>query len=177
MEYKGNRLDIKQIKKMAFETTDSEDLFQNLIAATLNKDDEEAISASWILTHAFEMHPHLMNDALANLLLERVKVVNSGTMRRNIIRVFQFVELEQNRAFQMFQIAFDFFKDVKEEIAVRAFALTCLEKHIQHLPEMLEEILFLIERERLMMTPALLARAKRFEKMAYKKYKSFLSKE
>jgi hypothetical protein len=177
MEYKNNRLDIKQIKKLASEIADSNDLFQNLLSVIYSKEDAEAITASWILTHAFEMYPDLMKDEIAQKLLERVKLVSSGTIKRNIIRLFQFVELDQNRAFQLLQVTFDCFKNVNEEIAIRAFALTCLEKHIQFFPEMLEEILFLIERERLMMSPALLARAKRFEKMAYKKYKSFVSKE
>lgn len=177
MEYKGNRLDIKQIKKLALESASSDDLFQSLLHSTFSNEDSEAVSASWILTHALEMHPFLMNDQIAKDLLKCAEKVRSGTIRRNLIRIFQYVDLSQETAFQMLEVAYGFYKDVREEIAVRAFALTCLERHIEHFPEMLEEILFIIERERLMMTPALLARAKRFEKMAYKKYKSFGSKE
>lgn len=59
-------------------------------------------------------------------------------------------------------------KNPKEEIAVRAFALSILENIIIDLPEIIEEILFIIDKERSYASAAFQVRAKRFERQAFK---------
>lgn len=56
----------------------------------------------------------------------------------------------------------------KNDVAVRAFALTILEHLISSIPELIEEVLFLIEKEKSFANAAFLVRSNRFEKTAKK---------
>lgn len=157
------RLNIHQIKALMHRLPEEPKLLDFMLAEAISGEERNAINSSWILTHAYEEFPEMMNEESAKKLIEHLKKVKLGTIKRNIIRIFQFVDVPNQRA-EIFYLMLDFFSRREEDIAVRAFALTCLEVQIQHFPEAIIEIMYIIEAEEEWASPAMMVRMKRFRK-------------
>lgn len=155
---------VNKVKELANNCATDLDLLNELLRLIIQSDDRSAIVASWIVSHAAEYTPGIIDSKRSSQILNRLKLTQKGTIKRNLIRIFQFVILEGKQTFELLDIAFGFFENPKEEIAVRAFALTCLEKHLDQFPEIIPEIEFIIEREYETLTPAFIARVRNFNK-------------
>src|SRR5690606_33277873 len=87
----------------------------------------------------------------------------SGTIIRNVVRTWQFaIPSDKEVSFQIVEYCLSKLTDIKQEIAIRAFAITVLERHIESIPELKEEVVFILEKELPHATPAFLARARRY---------------
>lgn len=155
---------VQQVKELAHNCSTDSDLLNELVNLIIKSDDRRAIVASWIVSHAAEYTPEIIDSKISARILDRLKVTQKGTIKRNLIRIFQYVILKSKQTFELLDVAFGFFENPKEEIAVRAFSLTCLEKHLDQFPEIIPEIEFIIEREYESLTPAFIARVRNFNK-------------
>ncbi|HEY1048013.1 MAG TPA: hypothetical protein VGF79_16355 [Bacteroidia bacterium] len=159
---------VKRVKELAHNCSTDSDLLNELLSLILKSDDRSAIVASWIVSHAAEYTPEIIDSKISAQILNRLKITQKGTIKRNLIRIFQYVILKGKQSFELLDVAFGFFENPKEEIAVRAFSLTCLEKHLDQFPEIIPEIEFIIEREYESLTPAFIARVRNFNKKIIK---------
>lgn len=83
--------------------------------------------------------PHLskMVDVLHTNPIDAVK--------RNILRIFQFVDIPNDLEGKLFDIALTFLKSNEEAIAIRVFSMTTLRKICENHPELSQEIIPTIE--------------------------------
>ncbi|MCC6818726.1 MAG: hypothetical protein IT245_07540, partial [Bacteroidia bacterium] len=161
--------DVKQIKKLAqFCAEDKKGLSTVLKRLDQGVGREKAI-ASWILSHAVEINPKCLNDKQHALLIELVKSNTLGTIRRNIIRVWQFSFPQiEDLKIKIIDLSLQMLSDLSQDLAVRVFSITVLESYLEFMPEIREEVIFLIERESPNPSPSFSVRANKFIKSSNK---------
>ena len=66
-------------------------------------------------------------------------------VKRNILRIFQYVEIPEKSEGKLFDIALTFLTSVDEAIAIKVFSMTTLRKICENHPELSHEIIPTIE--------------------------------
>lgn len=156
------------IKRIASECLDDPSGFETLVALTGGKDQRIAALAAWALSHAVGLDKKVLKLPHHKKLVAIATKTDNNAVKRNIMRAWQWVKLPQEMVPDIVDIAFRFFSNPAEDIAVRVFSMTVLENCLQFIPEMKEEILFIIEKDLPHGTAAFQVRAARFMKAAAK---------
>ena len=77
--------------------------------------------------------------------VQRPYVHNS--VKRNVVRLLQFIDIPKKNQRAVVDICFKFFNDKKEPIAVRVFSMTVLAHLTKDIPELKNELVPIIEDE------------------------------
>lgn len=101
--------------------------------------------AAHTVSLSFDKNPELIGPYIPQLvgLLEKPDL--RGAHKRNILRILQFCEVGENLRGILYSRTFELLADPKEEIAVRAFAMTVLCNIAKHHPELKSELRAMIE--------------------------------
>ena len=83
----------------------------------------------------------------------------STALKRNTIRLFQFVPIPASRHGQILDIAFRFLQDKRESIAVKVFSMSVVEALSVNKPELCQELRIIIEDQLPYSGPAFRSRA------------------
>lgn len=166
----GQIRDIKAIKAIANACQNDIVLFEGLCEKLISGNDREKNMASWTITHALEKYGDLAEDRHHRIFLDTINSTKSGTLKRNLIRNWQFISAESDALnMEIIETVINHFTDRKQDLAVRVFAITALERQLDFFPEMAAEVLFHIEREMPQASPSFKVRADRFKKAARKR--------
>lgn len=103
--------------------------------------------AAWPLSYCVQKHPELIIPHLGKVLAAAEHRAAKDAVKRNVIRLLQFIEVPGRYRGRVADLCFRFLKDRKEPIAVRAFAMTVLGNLTISLPELGKEVSILIEDE------------------------------
>ncbi len=122
--------------------------------------------AAWPVSYC--IHDHL---ALAKPYFKKfLKLLNDANshpaVRRNIMRLFQFVEIPKKFNGELMDYCFRFINSPNEAIAVKAFSLHILENMSVIYPEILPELKTIIETRWESESPAFRSRARKILKRA-----------
>jgi len=101
--------------------------------------------AGWPLSDIVKKHPQLIKPYLKPLLKSIDKPGMHVAVRRNVMRIFQFIEIPANLKGLAFDKAFKLFSDTSEAIAVRVFAMTVMTNVAMTEPELKNEVAIAIE--------------------------------
>jgi hypothetical protein len=84
--------------------------------------------AAWPVSNSVKNHPKLIEPYLNKCvdLLTRKDVHNA--VKRNVVRLLQYVEIPKNVAGKVYSHCIDLIDDINEPVAVRAFAITVATK-------------------------------------------------
>ena len=139
---------IQGIKQMANACAIDNALLADVVNALSQKDYSSAYNASWILAHCFTEHTDLYQSEYTPLLLHATNAFKgkSGIMR-NVLKVFQSVEIKDKQFETVMELAYNTLENIQAEAALRAFSITILERYIQHFPELIPDLIFMLERE------------------------------
>lgn len=101
--------------------------------------------AAWPMSVCIERHPELIKPYLAKLtaLLPRTDVHNA--VRRNIVRLLQYIEIPRRMRAEIFSLCLDRISDPNETIAVRSFSLTVAAKAADGNADLLAELKLVAE--------------------------------
>jgi hypothetical protein len=156
---------IQGIKQMANACAIDNVLLADVVEALSHKDYYSAYNASWILAHCFTEHPDLYQTKYTSLLLHAANAFKAKSgIKRNVLKVFQSVELMGKQIETVLELAYNTLEDLKAEAALRAFSITILERYVQHFPELIPDLVFKLERELPNASAAFTVRAKLFLK-------------
>ena len=171
MELKNIRsvINIREIAKRA--SVDAA-LFNELFLSIKNEDERIAYNASWAAGHLLQKYNNYNLDNYLPILIVTASNTSKGGLKRNIFKIIQHVRIPIDYQYDCADLAMNSLLNPKEDIAVRAFALSILEKLIPSIPELIEEVFFIIEKEKSFATQAFLVRSIRFEKAAAKYLKN-----
>ena len=171
MELKGIRsvINIREIAKRA--SVDAA-LFNELFLSIKNEDERIAYNASWAAGHLLQKYNNYNLDNYLPILIVTASNTSKGGLKRNIFKIIQHVRIPIDYQYDCADLAMNSLLNPKEDIAVRAFALSILENLIPSIPELIDEVFFIIEKEKSFATPAFLVRSIRFEKAAAKYLKN-----
>lgn len=115
--------------------------------------------ASWPISYCVEAHPELIKPHLKVVLDLLDKPALPDFVKRNIIRLLQFIEIPKRYQGRVTDICFSFLQDPKQSIAVRVFSMFVLSQISRDIPEIKPEIKILIEDHLPYGSPAFVSRA------------------
>jgi hypothetical protein len=101
--------------------------------------------ASWPISCCVEQHPELIEPHYKKLLAFVIKPGVHVAVRRNTMRLLQFVDIPKKFHGHVAEICFNFLNDKKETVAVQVFAMTVLANLAKHEPDLANELRTIIE--------------------------------
>ena len=120
--------------------------------------------AAWPIGVIGQTHPQLLKKHLPVFVSLLRKQGLHNAVRRNITRLLQYVSIPSALKGDVMDACFSFICDVQEKAAVKAFSLTILEKLAKEYPDILPEIITVIEERWDYETAAFHSRAKKILK-------------
>jgi hypothetical protein len=102
--------------------------------------------AAGIIGYCVERRPELIRPHLPKLLdcLKRDDLHDA--VRRNILRLLQYVEIPRRLAGKIYAHCIDFIDDAGEPVAVRAFALTVAARIAKSEPDLMKELRLIVRK-------------------------------
>lgn len=121
------------------------DMFNSLISIYIGGPSRITQRAAHPLTTVSMKHPELLTPHLGTLLRAINAADVSVALKRNTIRMFQFVTIPRDRHGRIIDICFRFLMDNREPIAVKVFAMTVIERLSTKHSEIRKELKTVIE--------------------------------
>lgn len=117
--------------------------------------------AAWTLNYCATRNPSLVYPYLERLvdLLARKDVHNA--VRRNIVRLLQFIEIPERLYGKVYSLCIDLVDDTTEPVAVRVFAMTVAANIAKKEPDLLGELKLIVEKHLPHTTAGFRSRARR----------------
>jgi hypothetical protein len=138
--------------------------FSKLVTVFLEGPYRVTQRASWPLSCCVEEHPELVKPHLLTLLKSVRKPGVHDSVKRNVMRLLQFIDIPKNLEGKVAEECFRLFNDKKEPVAVRVFAMTVLGNVALKNPELQNEVRILIEDSLPTGSAALLSRGRKILK-------------
>ncbi len=96
--------------------------------------------AAHVVSLGFDKHPELIRPYLNQLIEHLCNPDLKGSLKRNILRILQFSEIPEKQRGDVYKRTYELLENPKEEIAVRAFAMTVLYNIAEFYPELKPEL-------------------------------------
>jgi hypothetical protein len=122
-----------------------EDRFLELFHLFLNGEDIIRQRASWPLSYCVEAHPFLVKKHLDKLIQNLQQEKLHDAVKRNSLRLLQFVDIPEKYQGAVMNICFDYLASPDEAIAVKALSLLILGEMAKTYPDIMPELKLLIE--------------------------------
>jgi hypothetical protein len=103
--------------------------------------------AAWPLSYCVEQNHSLIKPHILTLLKFVERPDAPDAVKRNIVRLLQFIEIPKRNQGRIANLCFTFLLDKKEPIAVRVFSMRVLGNLAKKMPELKNELIPLIEDE------------------------------
>jgi hypothetical protein len=103
--------------------------------------------AGWPMSDLVKEHPELIGPYLKPILKSIDKPGMHVAVKRNVMRVLQFIEIPKNVSGLAFDKAFGLFSDISEPVAVRVFAMQVITNIALNEPELKNEVTIAIEEQ------------------------------
>lgn len=120
--------------------------------------------AGWPISYCVEKHPNLIQKHFSKLLKNLNKKGIHGAVKRNSIRLLQYVIIPKKFHGRVMDICFQYVSSPTEAVAVKAFSITVLQNLSRQYPEILNELKLVIEERLDYETIAFKTRAKQLLK-------------
>jgi hypothetical protein len=121
--------------------------FAALVELLCGDDYRTCQRAAWPLAYVIEAQPDMLLPHLETLLHLLGDKKRHAAVRRNITRLLQDVEVPSEFQGLVVDYCFDLLLDFNEPVAVKAFAMTVLERNTRGIPELREELKLVIENQ------------------------------
>lgn len=121
--------------------------FASLVTVFLNGPYRVTQRAAWPMTYVVESNPKLLTPHLKEILRFLEKEGIHDAVKRNAIRMLQFIDIPKKYHAKVTDLCFRFLSNRKEAIAIRVFAMSVLSKIADAHPELKNELALLIEDE------------------------------
>jgi hypothetical protein len=135
--------------------------FQQLMKIFLQGKDPLTKKSAWIIGHCAERHPELVTPWLSAMVKKMQEPGAHGAVKRNVVRILQFVDIPRSLQGIVVSICFEFISSEDEPIAVRTFSMTVIDKIAREEPALKKELEFVVRRILPYATPAFRARARK----------------
>jgi len=120
--------------------------FKELMAIFFEGEYRLTQRAAWPISYCVERHSGLIKPYLRKLidLLKERDVHNA--VKRNIVRLLQYVEIPKRMQGRVYSHCVDLIDDLNEPVAVRAFALTVATKIAKSEPDLVKELQLIVKK-------------------------------
>ncbi len=133
------------IRKTAQQALADPAIIEQLVYLVIHEQPLPAGRASWALSIAVEKEPTIIRPYLKQIIAllhhDRLPV----PVRRNVLRILQFITIPGRFHAQLIEKCFDILNDNKQAIAVQVFAMTVLANMADTMPEIARELCLHLE--------------------------------
>lgn len=123
---------------------DDKKKFDRLMSLYFSENIRLTQKASWVVNHVAENNLQLLNPYLKKLILNLENEITDA-VKRNTIRLLQFIEIPEELQGTLINICFDFLQKRDSPVAVKAFSMTVLYNHCKAQPELANELKLVLE--------------------------------
>ncbi len=102
--------------------------------------------AAWPVSYCIKDHPVLIEPYLEKCIDLLTDKKTHDAVRRNVVRLLQYVEIPKNLLGKVYSHCIDLIDDVNEPVAVRAFAVTVATEIAKSEPELIKELQLVIKK-------------------------------
>lgn len=134
----------KMSERIAREIGDNPAYFKNLIELILESEYRIVQRAAWPMAFVCEKHPELIKPYIHQLAQKLFEPAHDA-LHRNIVRVFQYVEIPKREQGLLADACFQFLYNKETPIAIKAFSMTVLNNICKQEPELAQELCLYIE--------------------------------
>lgn len=153
-----------KINEVAHYIKINENRLPDLVNLLKSEDDFLRYRVSWCLSTCYDLK--IKNIAqYCNVYMFALGNETSSSVKRNLLRVLQWVKVPEMYHGNLINYCFEFVNDVNEPIAVKAFSLGILEKMCSYYPELINELLLLCDEQKLTNSPGIKSRINRIHKI------------
>lgn len=142
----------------------SQEKFDQLFSLFLGNEYRVVQRAAWPVSYCVQMYPVLIKKHFSRLLKNLEKPGLHDVVKRNTIRLLQYVAVPVKFHGQLMNICFQYISSPGEAAAVKAFSLTVLQNLARQYPEIRNEIKLVIDERWNYETPAFKVRARKLIK-------------
>jgi hypothetical protein len=121
--------------------------FKALVQVYLNGPYRITQRAAWPLAIVAENHPSMLIPYLNQLINFASREENHDAVKRNTMRMLQFVEIPKRYHGKVLDLSFKFLVNKKVAVAVRVFSMSVIEKLIYDKPDLQKELRIILEDE------------------------------
>jgi hypothetical protein len=143
------RLDLGQNKLQTCEIVDyvngNPNRFKELVEIYLKGPFRITQRAAWPLSIAVEKWPYLIDPHLKNILKLVRKPEVHDAVKRNTMRLLQFIEIPKRLHGDVADLCFMYLQNPKVGVAIRVFSMTVLHKIVQDQPDLKKELKIILE--------------------------------
>jgi hypothetical protein len=151
----------KQTGKIIDYVGDSPTRFKALVDVFLQGPYRVTQRAGWPLSYCVERSPALIKPHLKSILDHLRKPGIHDAVKRNTMRLLQFIEIPKRYQGQVADICFEYLQNNKEPVAVRVFSMFVLATIVRENPDLRKELIILIEDHLPYAKPAFISRARK----------------
>lgn len=119
--------------------------FSTLLSLLGSDNPATVLRASWLMSMCTDRHPDLILPHLPALLRLAARKGANDSLRRNIVRALQFIEIPKKLRGRAAELCFMLLQDVQTRVAVKAFSMTVLANIAASEPDLKNEIALVIE--------------------------------
>ncbi len=138
--------------------------FKALVEVYLNGPYKLTQRASWPLSICVEKTPGLINPHLKKVLLLLQEPLTHDAVKRNTVRLLQFVDIPKRFHGQVIDLCFEFVRSPKVAVAIRAFSMTVASRLIKDQPDLKKEFKMILEDQLPYGSAAFVSRARKVMK-------------
>ncbi len=135
----------KQCDKIVTYVGNDPEKFTQLVDVFLQGPYRITQRAAWPLSNCVENHPELLRPHWKKILAFAGMPGIHDAVKRNVLRMFQFVQVPKVYQGRTADLCFRFLADTKEPVAIRVFAMTVLANIAREVPELKNELIPIIE--------------------------------
>ena len=117
--------------------------------------------AAWPVSCCVERNAELVKSHFNVLIKQLERDDTHAAVRRNVARLFQFVEVPERYQGRLFDACYDLLDDPKQPVAVRVFSVTVAVKLAKDSPELIAELKLVATKYPSLMTPGVSSRIRR----------------
>lgn len=119
--------------------------FKALVKVYLNGPYRITQRAAWPLSICVERWPYLIAPHLKRILDYLHEPDIHDAVKRNTVRLLQFIDIPKKYHGQVAEICFEYLQDRRTAIAIRVFSMTTLSHIIKDQPDMKNELRMILE--------------------------------
>ena len=138
-----------QAAKIADYIGDDTERFAELMKQLLGTGYRVSQRAAWPVSYCIERHPDLVKPYF-NVLIKQLERDDAHiAVKRNVARLFQFVEIPKRYHGRVFDACYNLLADPSETVAVRVFSMTVAAKLAENEPALLNELRLVAKQRRI----------------------------
>ncbi|GAL85687.1 hypothetical protein MYP_2916 [Sporocytophaga myxococcoides] len=147
-----------QINKICKYISNDQECFDELMTIFFTAETRLVQRASWAVSTIAEEHPYLIKPYIKRMV-KNLKKNAHDSVKRNSLRIFQFMEIPVSLQGELLDICFDYLITPKVPVAIKAFAMTVAYNLSAKEEDLMKELKIILQDQLPFSSPAFKSRA------------------